>query len=66
MNLVQRLRKAVRGSRLSLYAVAKGAEIDYAALHRFMAQQRDIRLETASKLAGFLGLDLTSKKKKVG
>ncbi len=59
MTLSEQLDKAIRDSRLSLYAVAKGAGVDYATLYRFMTADRDMRLSTASAVCEFLGLRLT-------
>jgi len=58
MNISKQLKKAVRDSGMSLYAIAKGADMEYSTLHRFAAGQRDIYLETAAKLAKFFGLEL--------
>ena len=59
MALQDDLRQAVQNSGLSLYAVAKGSGIAYQVLHRFARGERDLTLETASKLADYFGMRLT-------
>ena len=63
MTLQDQLRQAVEESDLSLYAIAKGAEIAYPVLYRFAAGQRDLTLRTASRLAEFFGMRLTRPRK---
>ena len=60
MDLITSLQQAIARSGQSLYAVAKGSGADYSVLLRFMADERDIRLETASRVADYLGLELRS------
>lgn len=62
--LEKALRKAIRNSGLTRYAVAKGAGVDVAALLRFMSGQRTLTLRTAGKLAAFLGLKLLREKER--
>ncbi len=57
------LRRAVRDSGLTRYAVAKGAGVDTSQLLRFVAGKRSLTLPAASKLAAFLGLGLKQKGK---
>lgn len=64
MNLGAELRRAIRRSGLTLYRVAKNAGLPYAVVHRFMRGERDVYLETASRLAESLGLELKPKRKK--
>lgn len=68
MNLSDQLRKAMEKSGFSLHALSVETGIDYAAIHRFYHGERDMRLGTASRLAGFLGLKLVQvgKPKKKG
>jgi hypothetical protein len=63
MSLNDQLRSAIRSSDQSLYAIAKGTNVHYGVIYRFARGQRDIYLETASKLAAYLGLELMKKKK---
>lgn len=63
MALQDQLRKAVKDSGLTLYAIAKGAEIAYPVLFRFARGERDLTLETATKLADYFGMRLTRPKR---
>jgi len=59
MALQDQLRRAVEDSGLTLYRIAKGSGIAYQVLHRFARGERDLTLETASKLADYFGMRLT-------
>lgn len=59
MPLAELLRKRIDATGKSLYAVAKGTKIPYAVLYRFYHGERSIKLETAEKLMGYLGLKVT-------
>ena len=59
MALQDQFRQAIADSGLSLYRVAKGSGIAYQVLHRFRRGERDLTLETASRLADFFGMRLT-------
>jgi plasmid maintenance system antidote protein VapI len=57
------LRKAIKASGLTHYALAKEANVQATTIDRFMhpaddPRHRDIRLETAAKIAAVLGLGL--------
>ena len=57
------LRKAIKASGLTHYALAKEAEVSATTVDRFMhpandPRHRDMRLETAAKIAAVLGLVL--------
>ena len=57
------LRKAIKASGLTHYALAKSANVQATTIDRFMhpaddPRHRDIRLETAAKIAAVLGLVL--------
>jgi plasmid maintenance system antidote protein VapI len=56
--LGDQLREAIEGSGWTLYRVAKTAGIKHAVVARFVSGERDLRLETASKIAATLGLKL--------
>jgi DNA-binding phage protein len=43
---------------MSMYAVAKGAKISYAQVHRFMSGKRAPTLGTVDRICDFLGLEL--------
>ena len=59
MTLQGDLRKAVRDSGLTTYAIGKGAGIPLPVLYRFVSGERDLTLETASKLADYFQMRLT-------
>ena len=61
MDVTDQLRKAMKDSGLALYAISRGAGLDYPAVYRFYHKQRDIRMGSAAKLVKFLGLELTKK-----
>ena len=57
------LRKAIAGSGLTHYALAKAAGVQASQLDRFMMpaedpRHRDLRLSSAARIAAFLGLGL--------
>lgn len=58
MSLSEQLRTAILSSKKTRYAIAVGSGIDHAVLRRFLNNTRDIKLDTANKLAMFLGLEL--------
>ncbi|MHB1038647.1 MAG: helix-turn-helix domain-containing protein [Pirellulales bacterium] len=62
--LADDLKKAIQASGYSLYRVAQETTVDPTVLGRFMAGKRTITIETAGKLAKFLGLRLTKTKAK--
>ena len=64
MTLNDQLRKAIRQSGQSLYAIAKGTGVHYGVIYRFAVGQRDIYLQTASKVADYLELELTKARKR--
>ena len=57
----EQLRKAIEKRDESYYALAKRAGVDAVVISRFVCGERDLRLETAAKLAAALGLELTVK-----
>ena len=60
--LADQLRKAIKDSGLSTYAVAKGSGLSYPATLRFISGERDLFLSSATKLAQFFGMELTEPK----
>jgi plasmid maintenance system antidote protein VapI len=62
MSLTEQLHKAIHDSGLSLYAVAKATHTPYAAIHGFANRHRNIKLETADRLAELFGMKLTAPK----
>ena len=61
-SLADQLRKAIKDSGLSMYAVAKGSGLSYPATLRFISGERDLFLSSATKLAHFLGMEFTEPK----
>jgi plasmid maintenance system antidote protein VapI len=61
--LQEQLREAIEKSGLSLYRIAKDSGVAYQVLHRFANRERDLTLETASKLADYFGMRLTRPKR---
>ena len=57
----EQLRKAIVNRGESYYALAKRAGVDAVVISRFVCGERDLRLDTAAKLAAALGLELTVK-----
>jgi hypothetical protein len=57
-SLSEDLRLAIRSSGKSVYQVAKAADVSPIVVSRFLSGQRDIRMETADRLAETLGLKL--------
>jgi ribosome-binding protein aMBF1 (putative translation factor) len=54
------LREAIQESGMSVYRIAKRAGVKHAVVARFLSGERDLRLETASKIAAVLSLSLHS------
>ena len=59
MALQDQLRQAIENSGLTLYRIAKDSGIAYQVLHRFARGERDLTLETATRLADYFGMRLT-------
>ena len=57
MAISDQLREAIRRYG-SVYAVARDSGVPQSVLQRFVTEERDIRLETADRLAEFFGLHL--------
>ena len=60
--LTDDLRTAIRETGLTHYRIGKDAGIAPDIIGRFVRGERDLRLETASKICDVLGLKLTKKK----
>lgn len=63
MTISEQLLKAIKSAKQTRYAIAVGAGVDHAVLRRFLQGERDIKLRTAEKLAQYLQLELTKKKR---
>src|SRR3954453_23925447 len=57
-SLSNRLREIIRARGMTAYGLAKDADIDPGVVQRFVTGRRDVRLETADKIASALGLRL--------
>jgi len=56
--LSQGLREAIRASGKSVYQIAKAANVSQIVISRFLSGERDIRMETADRLADVLKLKI--------
>ena len=56
--LSRALRGAIRSSDKSVYQIAKAANVSQIVVSRFLSGERDIRMETADRLAEVLGLKI--------
>ena len=54
------LKRAIEASDLTVYEIAKRAGVSQIVISRFLSGERDIRLETADRLAEVLGLKLAA------
>jgi len=57
----QALRTAIKQAGKTVYQIAKESGVAHPIILRFLSGERDIRLETAEKLAHALGLELRQK-----
>ena len=57
------LRRAISKSGETYYALAQRTGVDAVVISRFVNGERDLRLETAAKLAAGLGLELLQRKR---
>ncbi len=64
VDLAEQLRAAVRAAGLSTYALARDAGIDVAVAVRFMNGTRGMNLDSASRVATLLGLELRAIRRK--
>ncbi len=62
--MTDELRKTIRDSGMSLYAIEQEIGVQRASLMRFMRGDQSLRLDIADKLAIYLGLELTKRKDK--
>ena len=60
-SLTEMLKTSLRSSGRSFYQIAKESGVSPIVITRFLAGKRDIRMATADKLAGVLGLKLQVK-----
>lgn len=57
-NIIDELRRAIRDSGESEYAIGRATGVSQSILSRFVNGERGISLETAAKLASYLELEL--------
>jgi ribosome-binding protein aMBF1 (putative translation factor) len=57
-SLSQGLRAAIQKSGRSVYQISKEANVSQIVISRFLSGERDIRMETADRLADILGLQI--------
>ena len=58
MNIAEQLLKAAKDSGQTAYALAKGSGIDRSVMLRYLSGERGLNLDTAARLAAYLGLEL--------
>ncbi len=63
VDLAEQLRAAFEASGMSRFELCKRSGVSYSVVHRFIGGERDIRMETASRLADVLGVELRAKRK---
>jgi transcriptional regulator with XRE-family HTH domain len=63
MSLTGELRDAIESSGVTLYRIAKDSGVSYAVLHRFANGERQIKLDSADKLADYFGMRLMKPKR---
>jgi hypothetical protein len=63
VSISKALKDEIIRSKKTRYAIAVGAGVDHAVLRRFLSGERDIKLHTAERLAGYLGLELRKRRK---
>ena len=60
-SLSETLREAIRSSGKSVYQIAKAANVSQIVVSRFLSGERDIRMETADRLAEVLDLGVSKR-----
>ncbi len=63
MAISDQLREAIQGYG-SVYRVAKDSGVSQPVVQRFVSGERDLRLQTADRLAAFFGMELTRPQRK--
>ena len=58
VNLAEQIRSAFEWSGITRFELSKRSSVSYGIVHRFIGQERNIKLDTASKLCDVLGLEL--------
>ncbi len=57
------LRRAIIESKIPLLQIEQATGVHRASISRFISGKRSLHLDVADKLAAYLGLELTSKRK---
>ncbi len=60
------IRRAIRDSGMSLFAISNTSGVQYASLHGYAKDDRDIALSTVERLCSTLGLELVRREPKKG
>ncbi len=58
LDITEQLRRAIEESPETYYRIAKESGVNWSVIDRFVHEERDIRLDTAAKLASYLRLHL--------
>jgi predicted transcriptional regulator len=61
-SLTDQLKRIIDESGLSIYRIAKDADVPQSGLQMFVSGQRDLRLGTVDKLAVYFGIRFTKPK----
>jgi plasmid maintenance system antidote protein VapI len=64
MDIAKQLVNAIEKDGRTIYAIAKAAGISPIVVHRFVNGERDIRMQTAARLAETLHLELRAKQRR--
>lgn len=64
VDLSEQLRRAIKESGLTPYRIATDAGVDRAVMTRFVNGSRGLTLDTASRIADYLGLELRPARKR--
>jgi transcriptional regulator with XRE-family HTH domain len=62
-NIIDQLRRAMRDSGETEYAIAKASGVSQSVVNRFVSGERGISLETAAKLCEYLGIELVASRR---
>lgn len=62
--VTEALRKAIDDSGSTIYRIAKDSGVSFSVVSRFHRGERDVTPATADRLAEYLDLELTQKKRK--
>lgn len=63
-NISETIKAAMRDSKLSLYAIGRGAGVNEDSLMRFLRGETSLRLDVADRLAEFLGVECRPTRRK--